>query len=74
MHVVPRGFMRTRHFGLLANRTRRRTLTGCRALLGQAPSEDAQPESATGLMYRLTGVDLSRCPTSHHACAALQSP
>ena len=34
LHVVPRGFMRIRHFGLLANRTRRGTVTRCRDLLG----------------------------------------
>ena len=54
--------MRIRHFGLLANRTRRGTLTRCRALLGQSPPDDARPESITELMQRLTGVDLVRCP------------
>jgi len=62
LHIVPRGFMRIRHFGLLANRTRRAALTQCRALLGQPPTEDAQPESVAVLMHRLTGVDLARCP------------
>ena len=62
LHVVPPGFMRIRHFGLLANRTRRATLTRCRDLLGQPPPEDAQPESVAVLMHRLTGVDLARCP------------
>jgi hypothetical protein len=62
LHVVPRGFMRIRHFGLLANRTRRDTVARCRALLSQSPPEDVSPESVTVLMQRLTGVDLSRCP------------
>jgi len=62
LHVVPRGFMRIRHFGLLANRTRRGVATRCRALLGQPPPGDTPPESATVLLHRLTGVDLSRCP------------
>ena len=62
LHIVPRGFMRIRHFGLLANRTRRGTLMRCRALLGQVPPEDAQPESVAVLLQRLTGIDLSRCP------------
>ena len=62
LHVVPRGFMRIRHFGLLANRTRRVTLTRCRLLLGQPPPEDAPPESAAVLLHRLTGVDRARCP------------
>jgi hypothetical protein len=62
LHVVPRGFMRIRHFGLLANRTRRATLTRCRILLGQTLPEAAPPESVVVLMQRLTGSDLSRCP------------
>jgi hypothetical protein len=62
LHVVPRGFMRIRHFGLLANRTRRDTLTRCRALLDQPPTENAPSESAVELLQRLTGIDLSRCP------------
>jgi hypothetical protein len=62
LHVVPRGFMRIRHFGLLANRARRDALTRCRDLLGQQLTDDAQPESAAMLMCRLTGIDLARCP------------
>ena len=62
LHVVPRGFMRIRHFGLLANRTRRGTLRQCRALLGQPPIDDPPPESGVALLRRLTGVDFSRCP------------
>ena len=33
MHAVPRGFMRIRHFGLLANRVRSQNLATCRRLL-----------------------------------------
>ena len=62
LHVVPRGFMRIRHFGLLANRTRHRLLTRCRDLLGHPPPDDKQPESTIVLLMRLTGLDLSRCP------------
>jgi hypothetical protein len=62
LHVVPRGFMRIRHFGLLANRTRRGTVARCRELLHHAPPEEARPESVGVLMQRLTGVDLSHCP------------
>jgi hypothetical protein len=62
LHVIPRGFMRIRHFGLLANRTRRAALTRCRALLGQPPTESGPLESAVELLQRLTGIDLARCP------------
>jgi len=37
MHAVPRGFMRIRHFGLLANRVRAKNLITCRQLLPPGP-------------------------------------
>jgi hypothetical protein len=36
MHAVPRGFMRIRHFGLLANRVRAANMEICRTLIGTA--------------------------------------
>ena len=62
LHVVPRGFMRIRHFGLLANRTRRATLARCRHRLGQPLPDDVELESVAVLMQRLTGLDMARCP------------
>jgi hypothetical protein len=62
LHVLPRGFMRIRHFGLLANRTRHASLPRCRDLLGQPPAADAPVESVAAVMHRLTGIDLSGCP------------
>lgn len=34
LHVLPKGFVRIRHFGFLANRSRKTKLAQCRALLG----------------------------------------
>jgi hypothetical protein len=63
LHVVPGGFVRIRHFGFLANRTRRAKLARCRAVLGPSPSPPAAPiESVSALMLRLTGIDIARCP------------
>jgi hypothetical protein len=63
LHVVPGGFVRIRHFGFLANRTRRAKLARCRALLAQPPALVAAPaESLPALMLRLTGIDIERCP------------
>ncbi len=57
------GFVRPRHFGLLANRGRAAKLARCRDLLA-APPPEVPPAPATGaaLMLLLTGVDLTRCP------------
>jgi len=62
LHVVARGFMRIRHFGLFANRTRRGALAQSRDLLGQPPPADAEVESAGALVHRLTGIDFTGCP------------
>ena len=45
MHVLPSGFVRIRHYGLLANRHRQEKLARCRELLGVAvtPDADARP-------------------------------
>jgi hypothetical protein len=45
MHVLPAGFVRVRHYGLLANRHRREKLARCRELLGMTlrPEADTAP-------------------------------
>ena len=62
LHVLPSGFMRIRHFGLLANRHRKQKLQRCRALLGQPPPPEPAQETAHAMVKRLTGLDLSVCP------------
>jgi hypothetical protein len=62
LHVVPNGFVRIRHFGLLANRRRATALAQCRALLAQPPPPGGLPESVRDLMLRVTGLDIERCP------------
>jgi hypothetical protein len=42
MHSVPRGFMRIRHFGLLANRSKADNLERCRRLLRVASPSEAE--------------------------------
>jgi hypothetical protein len=61
LHVVPDGFVRIRHFGLLANRRRAAALAQCRALLAQPTPPLTPPESVRALMLRLTGIDIERC-------------
>jgi len=64
LHVLPDGFMRIRHFGFLANRTKKHSLPQCRKLLGLNPAlPDVPKQSAHALLLELTGIDLSRCPS-----------
>ena len=65
IHVVPRGFVRVRHYGLLANGVKRRRLERARCLLGMpAPPEpvQAEPESWQDTYRRLVGKDPLLCP------------
>jgi hypothetical protein len=66
LHVLPRGFMRIRHFGFLANRAKAHALARCRALLGVEPPPPPQPASAAERILRLTGTDITRCPRCGH--------
>ena len=61
LHVLPRGFTRLRHYGVLANRGRARKLALCRALLAQPAPEPREPETAPAMMLRLTGIDITVC-------------
>jgi hypothetical protein len=49
LHVLPKGFMRIRYFGYLANRQRQEKLAHCRRLVGEAgpsPVPDSSPVPA----------------------------
>ncbi len=75
MHVVPTGFVRIRHFGLLANRVRTANITRCRTLLGN-PSREARMTAAhvTTAGDRITserrpdGCDTQTCRDQCPAC------
>jgi len=45
LHVLPKGFMRIRHFGFLANRHRRVKLEAIRAALAQPPPAEADTDA-----------------------------
>jgi hypothetical protein len=62
LHVLPDGFQRIRHYGLLANRHRAENLAHCRELL-QIPSPVLPPPPDYRERFRqLTGQDLLQCP------------
>lgn len=56
LHVLPRGFVRIRHFGLLANRQRRTLIAGARQLLGVPTPATASDDA------RAVDLDPTRCP------------
>lgn len=61
-HVLPAGFKRIRHYGLLAPAHKTRCLAQARAALAMpAPNPIAQ-DSVAAFMQRVAGIDLERCP------------
>lgn len=58
LHVLPRGFVRIRHFGLLANRCRQHQLPLCRTLLNDLAALSSSRSSIPVLQTR----DFWRCP------------
>jgi hypothetical protein len=61
-HVLPKGFLRIRHYGLLANRRKAELLQRSRAHLGIAkPTPPAEKTTAEWIL-QLTGIDVTRCP------------
>ncbi|MFD1037268.1 transposase [Virgibacillus byunsanensis] len=63
MHVLPRGFIKIRHYGLLANRNRKTKLVICRRLR-RSPVYKPQFEGLTniGILSILLGKDVTLCP------------
>ena len=62
-HVVPHGYTRIRHFGILGSRNKKDKLDKARKLLGedkpQAQSETKQGWQVT--LKELTGIDVTKC-------------
>ena len=62
LHVLPPGFMRIRHYGWLANRSKREWLPRLRQLLDQPESSKPLPESVAAFLLRVCHIDITRCP------------
>src|SRR5262249_42186477 len=61
-HVLPSGFHRIRHYGLLANRSKQDNLARCRELLGAAPAPPPPKKTLAEWLLLLLGIDVERCP------------
>ena len=68
LHVLPNRYVRIRHFGLLANRSRKDNITLCRELLGTDRTETKEKERKETWqeqLLRITGIDVFTCPVCH---------
>ena len=64
MHILPDGFMKIRHYGILSNRNTKTKLAVAKALLGVCDPEEPQNsnEPWQDLLTRITGRDPRLCP------------
>jgi hypothetical protein len=65
LHVLPPRYVRIRHFGLLANRSRKDNIALCRELIGSLKTvtkEKDKPETWQDQLLRICGIDVTTCP------------
>jgi hypothetical protein len=65
LHVLPHRYVRIRHFGLLANRSRKDNIALCREIIGSLKTvtkEKDKPETWQDQLLRLCGIDVTICP------------
>jgi hypothetical protein len=64
-HALPKGFVRLRHFGFLANGCKRDSLARCRELLHALPPPKPETKTVQAWLQKLTGVDITLCRHCH---------
>jgi hypothetical protein len=62
LHSLPKGFVRIRHYGFLANRYRSTNLAAIRRLMALPEPSGATVTTVEELLRQLTGIDISVCP------------
>ena len=62
LHSLPKGFVRIRHYGFLANRNRNQNLNVIRELMGVSAPAEGKITPIEEMMLQLTGIDITVCP------------
>jgi Putative transposase len=62
LHVLPRGFKRIRHYGVLASACKKSRLAQAREALQMPVPNPAALESTAAFVKRTTGIDAQQCP------------
>ena len=66
LHVLPPGFKRIRHYGLLSPAHKRDRLAAARIALKQPEPSKTAMEAAEGFMRRVAQKEISQCPCCGH--------
>ena len=63
LHVLPKGFMKIRYFGFLANKNKKKAIPILRKLINpEAKLPEKIKETIQEMMLRLAGTDITCCP------------
>ncbi len=63
LHVLPKKFVKIRHFGIFGNRSRKKLLETCRKILDVSHTAHMKNiENWKELLLRITGMDIDCCP------------
>ena len=62
LHSLPKGFVRIRHYGFLANRDRAANLNTIRQLMGLSVPLEKETAPLKEMILKLTGIDITTCP------------
>jgi hypothetical protein len=60
-HVLPSGFKRIRHYGLLAQAAKAERLALARQLLAMPPAKPQAREDPQAFMRRVAAIEIARC-------------
>jgi hypothetical protein len=61
LHVLPKRFVKIRHYGFLSNRNKKSNVARIRLMCGVAGDVKAAEKSVEEMMLKLTGVDITLC-------------
>lgn len=61
LHVLPEGLQKIRHYGFLANRTKKQSLARCRQLLSYELGQ-REKKTSRAMMLEVSGMDVLQCP------------
>ena len=64
MHILPPGFMKIRHYGLLGNRNKKTKLAVCKKLTNTTSPVKPKPTTLE-ILKKTLGVDFNICPVCH---------
>jgi len=74
LHVLPSGFHKIRHFGIVASRNKSERILLCKKLTQTESSETISISTAIDLLHKIFGVDFDICPSCGVGRLARASP